>query len=87
MLKAEYIQLWILKFKEKTLLMNLEKVLPSIDISQYHKPITNRKANSLKRENLPLALNGQGGRCNKIKNTTFIPCPDTGWLPLEKELM
>lgn len=61
--------------------MSLETVFPSTDSSQYHKAITNRKANSPKKENLLLALNGQCGKRNKIKNTTFTPCPDTGWLP------
>lgn len=80
--EVNYIQLWIFKFKQKILLLNLENVLPSIDISQYHKAVTNRKATSPKRENL--ALNGHSRRYNKIQTTPFIPCPDTGWLPLIK---
>lgn len=55
-MKAEYIWLWIFKFKQKLLLLNLENVFPSIDISQYHKAITNRGATSLKRENLSFVL-------------------------------
>lgn len=74
-----YIQLWTLKLRQKKkLLKSPENVFPSTDISQYHIAITDRKAKSPKTENLLLALNGQREKCNKIKNTTFTPCTDTG---------
>lgn len=83
-MKAEYSQLWIFNFKQKLLLLNLENVFPSIDISQYCKAITNRGATSPKRETLYFALYDQCRSYNKTQNTTFIPCPGMGWLPLKK---
>lgn len=80
-MKEKYIQLWRLKFKQKTLLINLESLLPSNDSSQQHKAITEKSI--LPRERICLQLSMACVE-DTTKSRTQLLCPaqiQDGWLP------